>query len=254
MIEVQLAAKLSEDRIDIAIDLAGHTEGNSLQAFSLRMAPIQMSYLGYPDTTGLTQMDYRIVDSLTDPLDPVLDARHTEKLLRIDPCFLCYRPPAEAPDCRLGSSIPNPQSEIRNPAITFGSFNAGRKLSGPVLDPLGPPASSLSQARASSSRLRTSATPPSPNASSTVLKTQGISEDRVEILKAPKGMAEHLALYGRVDIGLDPMPYTGATTTCDALWMGVPVVTLAGNRHAGQRGRFPIDQRRPPRTHRHRRA
>jgi predicted O-linked N-acetylglucosamine transferase (SPINDLY family) len=231
MIELQLAAKMSEDRIDIAIDLAGHTEGNSLQAFSLRMAPIQMTYLGYPDTTGLTQMDYRIVDSLTDPPDPALDARHTEKLLRIDPCFLCYRPSPDAPD---PLPIRNPQSAIHNP-ITFGSFNAGRKLSGPVLDLWARILKSVPNSRLVL-KAQDFGDPAIPKRLYARLASQGITEDRVEILKAPKGMAEHLSLYNKVDIGLDPMPYNGTTTTCEALWMGVPVVTLAGNRHAGRVG------------------
>jgi predicted O-linked N-acetylglucosamine transferase (SPINDLY family) len=228
MIELQLAAKLSDDRTDIAIDLAGHTEGNSLQAFSLRMAPIQMTYLGYPDTTGLTQMDYRIVDSLTDPPDPTLDARHTEKLLRIDPCFLCYRPHPDAPD---------PDSAFRVPrsALTFGSFNAGRKLSGPVLDLWARILKTVPNSRLVL-KAQDFGDPAIPKRLYARLAGQGIAEDRVEILKAPKGMAEHLALYNKVDIGLDPMPYNGTTTTCEALWMGVPVITLAGNRHAGRVG------------------
>jgi predicted O-linked N-acetylglucosamine transferase (SPINDLY family) len=229
MIELQLAAKMSEDRVDLAVDLAGHTEGNSLQAFSLRMAPVQITYLGYPDTTGVTQMDYRIVDSLTDPPDPALDARHTEKLLRIDPCFLCYRPPAEAPPVRT-SDIPHPTSHI-----TFGSFNAGRKLSGPLLETW---ARILKAVPGSRLVLKAQdfGDPAIPKRLYARLGEHGIGEERVEILKAPKGMAEHLSLYGRVDIGLDPFPYNGTTTTCEALWMGAPVVTLAGNRHAGRVG------------------
>lgn len=229
MIEVQLGAKMSEDRIDIAVDLAGHTEGNSLQAFSLRIAPVQITYLGYPDTTGLKQMDYRIVDSHTDPPDPVLDARHTEKLLRIDPCFLCYRPHPDAPDV---GSVPN--GGARN-AVTFGSFNAGRKLSGPVLDLW---AKILKAVPGSRLLLKAQdfADPAIPKRIYARLAAGGIGEDRVEILKAPKSMAEHLGLYSRMDIGLDPMPYNGTTTTCEALWMGVPVVALAGNGHAGRVG------------------
>jgi protein O-GlcNAc transferase len=229
MIELQLGAKMSEDRIDIAIDLAGHTEGNSLQAFSLRVAPVQITYMGYPDTTGLKQMDYRIVDSHTDPPDPALDARHTEKLLRIDPCFLCYRPHPEAPP------IDTSHTTHHTPHVTFGSFNAGRKLSGPVLDLW---ARILKAVPGSRLLLKAQdfADPAIPKRLFARLAAGGVREDRVEILKAPKSMAEHLGLYSRVDIGLDPMPYNGTTTTCEALWMGVPVVALAGNRHAGRVG------------------
>jgi predicted O-linked N-acetylglucosamine transferase (SPINDLY family) len=245
MIELQLAAKLSEDRIDIAIDLAGHQEGNSLKAFALRMAPVQITYLGYPDTTGVTQMDCRIVDSLTDPPDPALDARHTERLLRIDPCFLCYRPPADAPDvgCRMSSvgtgttNLPAPTSDIRLPTspVTFGSFNAGRKLSGPLLETWARILKAVPNSRLLL-KAQGFADPAVPKRLYARLGDHGIDQDRVEILMPPKGVAEHLSLYGRVDIGLDPFPYNGTTTTCEALWMGVPVITLAGNRHAGRVG------------------
>jgi predicted O-linked N-acetylglucosamine transferase (SPINDLY family) len=229
MPELQLAAKLSEDRVDIAVDLAGHTNGNSLQAFALRMAPVQVTYLGYPGSTGLTQMDYRIVDSLTDPPGPAVDARHTEKLLRIDPCFLCYRPQPDAPPVRA-SDIPRSASHI-----TFGSFNAGRKLSGPLLDLWAHILKAVP-----GSRLLLKASDFNDPAMATRLHARlgehGIGEECVEILQATKEMAEHLSLYERVDIGLDPLPYNGTTTTCEALWMGVPVITLAGNRHAGRVG------------------
>jgi predicted O-linked N-acetylglucosamine transferase (SPINDLY family) len=225
--ELQLAAKLSEDRVDIAVDLAGHTNGNSLQAFALRMAPVQVTYLGYPGTTGLTQMDYRIVDSLTDAPSPTVDACHTEKLLRIDPCFLCYRPQPDAPAVRT--------SDAPHPPITFGSFNAGRKLSGPLLALW----AHILKAVPGSRLLLKAQDFNDPAMSKRIdahLGEYGINKGRVEILQATKEMAEHLSLYERVDIGLDPFPYNGTTTTCEALWMGVPVITLAGNRHAGRVG------------------
>ena len=125
--ERDFAAQVDADHIDIAIDLAGHTMHNRMAMFALRIAPVQASYIGYPDTTGLANMDWRIVDSNTDPRDPAVNARTTERLYRLDPCFLCYQPPAEAPG-------PRP-SDIRHPTphINFGSFNAGQKHNRTVL-------------------------------------------------------------------------------------------------------------------------
>ncbi|HYE63693.1 MAG TPA: hypothetical protein VD997_17005 [Phycisphaerales bacterium] len=225
-IELQLAEMLAEDRIDIAVDLAGHTEGGSLLAFGLRMAPVQATYCGYPDSTGLTQMDWRVVDSHTDPATAEVDARATERLWRLDPCFLCYRPPEEAPTPRLARGMDG--------AVTFGSFNASRKHNRHVC--------------AVWSKILRAV----PN-SRLVLKAQDLKDasirarllgrfeaegtaDRVQILEAPKSLAAHLELYAQVDIGLDPFPYQGTTTTCEALWMGVPVVTMAGHTHAGRVG------------------
>ena len=221
-IEVQLGDQMSEDRIDIALDLAGHTDGNSLLAFGLRLAPVQATYCGYPATTGLPQMDWRIVDSLTDPQG--CEAHATEKLLRLDPCFLCYRPPQDAPE------------PARRPdgTIVFGSFNATRKHN--------------AQTAALWSRILHAV----PN-SRLVLKSQDLTEedvrtlllarfaphgvaDRITILEPPASLADHLALYSSIDIALDPLPYHGTTTTCEALWMGVPVITMPTTMHAGRVG------------------
>ena len=204
-IEVQLA-KFSEDRIDIAIDSVGHTEGNSLQAFSQCMAPIQMSYLSAsrhhrPDADGLPhrRQPHR-------PSDPVLDARHTEKRSRIDPCFLATAHLVEATDCRLGSSIPNPQSEPEIPAITSGSST-----------PPGSAVRFLTSRPACSSCLvlegQDFGDPAIPKRIFDRLKLR--ASPKTASLKALKGMAEHLALYGRVDIGLDPALRNGTTTTCE---------------------------------------
>jgi protein O-GlcNAc transferase len=222
-IEVQLGDLMSEDRIDIAIDLAGHTDGNSLLAFGLRVAPVQATYCGYPATTGLPQMDWRIVDSLTDPAGA--DAHATEKLLRLDPCFLCYRPPEEAPE---------PAPRPGGGGVVFGSFNATRKHN---VQTAGLWARVLKAVPGS--RL--------------VLKSHDLVEDdvramvlarfaahavadRVSVLEPPTSMSEHLALYSGIDVALDPLPYHGTTTTCEALWMGVPVVTMPTRMHAGRVG------------------
>lgn len=224
--DLMLAERINADHIDIAVDLAGHTLGNNLLAFSLRPAPVQLTYCGYPDTTGLAQMDYRVVDSLTDPPTPEVDSRATEKLWRLDPCFLCYRPNPDAP---------LPARDQDHPGPVFGSFNASRKLNSGLVRLWSrllreTPGSTLILksfdfiAKGAADRIRTE------------FHAQGIPDHRLTFLAATKTLAEHLALYSRMDVALDALPYHGTTTTCEALWMGVPVVTLAGNTHAGRVG------------------
>jgi predicted O-linked N-acetylglucosamine transferase (SPINDLY family) len=221
-----LAEKIFADRIDVLLELSGHTHAHSLPAMRLRPAPVQVTYLGYPNTTGLREIDYRIVDSHTDPAGA--ESVATEKLLRLDPCFLCYQPPQDVPD----DSAP-PSMGKGN--VTFGSFNTVQKLNREVI-------------RVWAAILRTV-----PN-SKLLLKgghaddaglregvlsrfvEAGVEPGRVEFLPRTKGTREHLELYSRIDIALDPFPYNGTTTTCEALLMGVPVVTLAGQTHAGRVG------------------
>lgn len=223
----EIAEQVRRDGIDILIDLAGLTSGERLAIFAAEPAPIQATYLGYPNTTGLRCIDYRIVDSRTDP--PGREAYAAEQLLRLDPCFLCYKPPASAP--RPAATPPSDQSR----AITFGSFNTLIKLSDATVTlwsrllELVPGSKLLLKAR----QLRDPET-----CASTIARftAHGIDAGRVEVLPATTSLEEHLNLYGRVDVGLDPVPYAGTTTTCEALWMGVPVVTLAGETHASRVG------------------
>lgn len=224
---MQLATRIQADGIDILIDLAGHTLGNDLPAFNLRPAPLQITYCGYPDTTGLSEMDFRIVDSCTDPDSPEVAARATERLWRLDPCFLCYRPPADAP---LPTSRTNSHS-----GPTFGSFNAGRKLNPGIIAVW----ARILHATPGSRMLLKSfdfAAPGSAARVASLFASQGIGADRIEVIPATPTLAEHLALYSRVDVALDAAPYNGTTTTCEALWMGVPVVGLEGRTHAARVG------------------
>ncbi len=224
--DLLIAQRIHADKIDIAIDLAGHTLGNSLPAFALRPAPVQATYCGYPDTTGLTEIDYRIVDSLTDPRTPAVDSRATERLLRLDPCFLCYRPLENAPAPSRDPAFPGP---------VFGSFNAARKIN-PRLIALW--SRLLRQVPTSRLILKSFdfAAKGAIDRITADFNANGIAEGRLTFMTATPSLADHLALYARMDVALDAFPYHGTTTTCEALWMGVPVVSLAGNTHAGRVG------------------
>jgi predicted O-linked N-acetylglucosamine transferase (SPINDLY family) len=215
----QAARLVKNDGIHILIDLAGHTAGNRLPVFVLKPAPVQATWLGYPATTGLTRIDWRISDAIADPED----AGHSERLLRL-PGFLCYRPDDVTPDV-------TPTPALQNGFITFGSFNALAKLTERDLKLIGriladvPNARFLLKARPLADegvkqRLRAR------------MSHHGIDPLRVELLGRAPDAASHLSLYAKVDIALDPVHYNGTATTCEALWMGVPVVTLQGNRHA----------------------
>ncbi|GJQ29513.1 MAG: hypothetical protein HBSAPP03_13970 [Phycisphaerae bacterium] len=224
--DLQIAQRLHADKVDVAIELAGHTMGNSLPAFALRPVPVQVTYCGYPDTTGLPEIDYRIVDSFTDPCTPEVDRRAAEHLWRLDPCFLCYRPLPDAPAPARDPAYPGP---------VFGSFNAARKIN-PGLIALW--ARLLNAVPGSRLILKSFdfAAKGAIDRISADFSANGIAHDRLTFMTATPSLADHLALYSRMDVALDAFPYHGTTTTCEALWMGVPVVTLAGNTHAGRVG------------------
>jgi predicted O-linked N-acetylglucosamine transferase (SPINDLY family) len=213
--DADLAAKLREDKLDAILELSGHTSDHALGAMVHKPAPVILSYCGYPNTTGLESVDYRIVDSLTDPAGT--EARCTEKLLRLDPCFLCYEPPSEAPGVTAA-----PEG-----APVFGSFNNFAKMNPRVLRLW-----ARVLARVPGSRLLLKAGMLSDEATRervrAVFEGAGVARERVELVPRTVGFAEHMALYARVHVGLDTFPYAGTTTTCEAMWMGVPVVTLAG--------------------------
>ena len=221
-----LADRIRDDGIDVLVDLAGHTAKNRLLVFARKPAPVQVTWLGYPNTTGLSAMDYRLVDAVTDPVGDA-DAFASETLVRLPGGFLCYDGPADAP-------APAAPPCLATGTVTFGSFNSAAKLSGATLDAW---AALLARLPAARLLLKGKAfADPATCASFLVrLGTRGVAAQRVE-LSAYVPQAEHFAAYGRVDIALDPFPYNGTTTPCEALWMGVPVVTLRGDRHAGRVG------------------
>lgn len=222
-----LTELIRSDGVDILVDLAGHTAGNRLTVFGRKPAPVQVTWLGYPNTTGLREMDYRLTDEWADPRG-TSDARYTETLVRMPRGFLCYKPFDDCPEPRTPPSLINRY-------VTFGCFNNRAKINEKVLDAWCSILTDIPDARM---LLKSS------NARGNLLREQlvpefvsrGIDAERVEILDHAPNLREHLALYDRVDIALDTFPYNGTTTTCEALRMGVPVITLAGDRHAGRVG------------------
>ncbi len=219
----QMADMIREDAIDILVDMAGHTGGNRLKVFARKPAPIQVTWLGYPNTTGLPAMDYRLTDSISDPADE--PAYYTERLVRLDGAFFCYVPPADAPAV---TPLPARTKEF----VTFGSLNTLAKLNDGVIalwcDVLrANPASRLLVYRDTlkgAVKERFAAQ----------FAVRGIGGDRLQLRSdLPPGQG-YIDIYREIDIALDTFPWGGHTTSCEALWMGVPVVTLYGKSHAGR--------------------
>ncbi|MEN8134471.1 MAG: tetratricopeptide repeat protein [Thermodesulfobacteriota bacterium] len=218
---------IKENEIDILVDLAGHSKGNRLLVFAQRPAKVQITWLGYPNTTGLKALDYRLTDAIADPPGEA-DKLHSEKLIRMKNGFLCYQPEATAPEVR-------PAPCIKKGYITFGSFNNMSKISTEVVRLWAEILNSVTNSRL---LLKSSifANLESKVRYIKMFEAYGIVANRIEILgRLPKKEA-HLDLYRKIDIGLDPFPYNGTTTTFEALWMGVPVVTMLGDRHSGRVG------------------
>ena len=220
--DADVLAAIRADSIEILVDLAGHTGGNRLGVFAKRAAPIQMTYLGYPNTTGLPQIDFRIVDAITDP--PGSEAFAAETLLRIPGCFVCFRPEVVA----------RPRSP-RSGAITFGSFNSVAKITPTTVDLW----TAVLVAMEDSRLLLKARGLDDPFVADPIRRafaSRGVAPARLELrgrIDDPRG---HLALYEQVDVALDTFPYHGTTTTCEALSMGVPVVSLAGEAHRSRVG------------------
>ena len=218
------AAGIRADAVDILVDLSGLTRGSRLPLFARRPAPLQLHYLGYANTTGLAAIDARIVDSITDP--PGAERLATEKLLRLPRCFLCYRPPAEAPE---------PAAPPSDSPITFGSFNNIFKLSDAAIALWSRVLAAVPDSRLAI-KSRGLDIPFTRDLITARFEKRSIARDRLDILPPAPATREHLALYSRISIALDPFPYHGTTTTCEALHMGVPVVSLAGHAHASRVG------------------
>lgn len=222
-----LAGRIRTDRIDILVDLAGHTGRNRMPLFARRAAPIQVSYLGYPNTTGLAAMDFRITDGISDPPGRT-GHLYTERLVRIPGGFLCYTPPPDAPPVA-------PPPHETNGWITFGSFNNRAKITGEVLDVWSailrqvPGARLVLKFKGLDSRLVRDPLVEE-------FRARGLDPNRIWFRDACPALWEHLDCYRHVDLALDPFPYNGTTTTLEALWMGVPVITHVGTTHVSRVG------------------
>ena len=221
------ARKVQEDKIDILVDLAGHTNRNSLMMFARKPAPVQATWLGYPNTTGFSCMDYRITDALCDPVG-MTDALHTETLIRLPDSFSCFTPPAQSPPV---GTLP----ALKAGGIMFGSFNYFIKMNERVIETW-----ARILGRVANSRLtlkyRSLNSESVQNVVCAAFAKHGVAHERLVLLGNDASQLDHLARYNNIDIALDPFPYNGTTTTCDALWMGVPVIALAGKTHVSRVG------------------
>jgi predicted O-linked N-acetylglucosamine transferase (SPINDLY family) len=221
----QAAERIRQDDTDILVDLAGHTGGNRLRVFASKPAPIQVSYLGYLGTTGLTAMDYYITDAHADP-PGLSEAYYQEQLIRLPACGFCYAPG------------PTPAASAEPPAgrsgqVTFGCLNNPAKVSDGVLAVWSRVLASVPGSRlVIRDRVGRSAL----ERARDLLVERGIAPERLDFAGQTATRFAYLELYHAVDIALDPFPYNGVTTTCDALWMGVPVISLVGWMSVARQG------------------
>ena len=218
----QAARQIREDQIDILIELSGHNGGDLLKIMARKPAPVQASYLGYAHSTGLDPIDYRIVDAYVDP-PGMTEQWYTEKVIRLPKANWVYRPPADAPAVA-------PAPCLANGFVTFGSFNVLPKITPAVIEVW----SRVLNAVADSRLVLKGSGYSDPQTRARFVEhftRHGVDARRLEFLDRTPVRAAHLAEYARMDIALDPFPYNGTTTTCEAMWMGVPIVALAGRAH-----------------------
>lgn len=211
--DARAAALVAADDLDLLVDLAGHTGHNRLAIFARRPARVSFTWLDYVSTTGLSTIDFRITDAVADPPGDA-ELAHSERLLRLPVPAWCWTPPAHAPD-------PGPPPLARAGIPTFGSFNHAMKLTDATLATWRALFAALPAARLVAVGV------PAGAARRRVVESLAIAPARVEFVPRLDD-AGYRAMYGRVDVALDPTPFSGATTTLDALWQGVPVVTLPG--------------------------
>ncbi|MCF8476019.1 MAG: tetratricopeptide repeat protein [Pseudolabrys sp.] len=214
---------IARDGIDILVDLAGHTADNRLRLFALKPAPVQMSWLGYFGTTGLTAMDYVLADRFVAP--PHAERFYTEKIWRMPDSYLCFAPPdLDVPVARRPRADDEP--------IILGCFNNWAKATPATIALWAEVLSAMPAARLFL-KTKTLGDEAGRAGARAGFAAHGIGSERL-ILEGASPRAELLAAYNRVDIALDPLPFGGGTTTAEALWMGVPVVTLRGDRFVGR--------------------
>ena len=227
MTDSDAAELVRSDEIDILVDLAGHTSRGRLTLFALKPAPVQVSYLGYPNTSGVGAIDWRLTDLHADPPGES-DEFHSERLARLPGTFLCFRPSAEAPEVH---SSPH----IENGFVTFGSFNALSKITPEVIATW---AGLLGRVRGSRLLLKAAGLCDTGACERLIgeFARHGIASERLALHPMDGEFKAHLDRYREIDIALDSFPYNGTTTTLEALWMGVPVISIAGDRHSARVG------------------
>jgi predicted O-linked N-acetylglucosamine transferase (SPINDLY family) len=220
--ERQLADAIRADGVDVLVELTGHTANNRLGTMALKPAPVQVTWIGYPNSTGLPTIDYRVTDAVCDPVDTA--QTFTEHLARLPGCFLSYTPSTEA-----GPVAPAPC--LGSGYVTFGCFNTLAKVTPDVRN-----AWARIMRSVPNSRLLLKA---KPFACQTIqrrflsaMEQLGVESWRIDLFPLVGGTGAHLSMYGMVDMALDTFPYAGTTTTCESLWMGVPVLTAIGECHA----------------------
>jgi predicted O-linked N-acetylglucosamine transferase (SPINDLY family) len=220
--DAEVAGLVRRDRVDVLVDLAGHT-GLRLGVFARQPAPLQVTYLGYPNTTGLDAMHYRLTDAVADPEgEPV---GHTETLMRLPGGFCCYAPPPDAPPV-------GPLPAAAAGYVTFGSTHKLAKLNDAVLDLWCQALRAAPEARLLV--FRDALTGSARASLQERLGRRGVPAERLVLRHAVEQGQPLLAVYGDIDVLLDAFPWGGHATACEALWMGVPVLTPRGDRHAGR--------------------
>ncbi len=220
----RVSQMIREDKIDILVDLSGHIAGNRLLTFARKPAPVQVTYIGYQNTTGLVAMDYRLTDAWADP-PGTNDELYTEQLVRLPRSFFCYLPSPDAPPVA-------PLPAIANGFVTFGSFNHFAKITPQVLTTWAALLHAVPESRLT---ILCNLVPSLREYLASTMAGHGIRPDRLTLAdRRPRD--KYLELINQTDIALDPFPFNGHTTTCDALWQGVPVITLAGRTYAQRFG------------------
>jgi protein O-GlcNAc transferase len=222
----ELAQTIAQDKIDVLVDLAGLTNGGRIEALAAQPAPVQINWLGFLATTGHPAIQRRLTDALVD--GPQQAGLSTEIPLHLERCYVCYQPPADAPEV---ADLPM----LSGTGPTFGSFNALTKLSDDCIDLWVQVLKAVPDARL---LIKTKALSDEAVRQYTIdrFTARGVAADRIELLGWAFDTQGHLGLYRRVDVALDTTPYNGVTTTCEALWMGVPVVSLVGQTYSSRQG------------------
>jgi predicted O-linked N-acetylglucosamine transferase (SPINDLY family) len=220
----QAAARIRADGIDLLIDLSGHTASNRLLVLARRPAPVQATLFGYPNTTGLAAVDYRITDAVADPPGET-EHLYSEDLLRLSGLAWAYQPPTDAPPV-------TPLPSLSRSTITFGCLNNAAKLSDACLDTWARLLAELPNARLV---LLAGTSEGGVKRITDRFAAAGVDRGRLELVaRLPRD--EYFQAYQLFDIALDPFPYNGGVTTCDALWMGVPVLAVAGGSYVARQG------------------